>query len=250
MNPVGTGIDAWLFDLDGVLTDTARVHAQAWKETFDELLAERSPDGSFVAFDQADYEGLVDGKPRADGVRDFLASRGIVLPEGDPSDGPEQRTVAGVGNRKNAVVLARLAAGGVTVFAGSVAFVRAVRRAGHRTAVVSASANCAAVLRAGGITDLFDVEVDGLVAAEHHLAGKPAPDTFAYAAHELGVEPARAAVVEDAVAGVAAGRAGRFGLVVGVARRAGPEALRAAGADIVVHDLAELGTGEPLDGDQ
>ena len=251
MNPVGTGIDAWLFDLDGVLTDTARVHAQAWKETFDELLAERSPDGSFAPFDMAaDYERLVDGKPRADGVRDFLASRGITLPEGDPSDGPEQRTVFGVGDRKNALVLARLTAGGVTVFAGSVAFVRAVRRAGHRTAVVSASANCAAVLRAGGISDLFDVEVDGVVAAAQHLAGKPAPDTFLYAARQLGVEPARAAVVEDAVAGVSAGRAGRFGLVVGVARRAGPEALRAAGADVVVGDLAELGGAETGTGEQ
>jgi len=238
------GLDAWLFDLDGVLTDTARVHAAAWKETFDELLARRAADGAgieeFRPFDpDEDYERYVDGKPRYDGIRDFLASRGITLPEGQRTDPPDRETVYGVGNRKNALVLERLG-GMVTVFPGSVALVKKLRADGRRTAVVSASENCAAVLAAAHITDLFDVMVDGLVAREHHLQGKPAPDTFLHAAAQLGVEPSRAAVVEDAPAGVTAGHSGGFALVVGVARRASPETLDRSGADVVVSDLSEL----------
>jgi beta-phosphoglucomutase family hydrolase len=240
--PVGVDVDldAWLFDLDGVLTDTARVHAAAWKETFDEFLARRAGGGDYRAFDPVeDYERYVDGKPRYDGVRDFLASRGIVLAEGRRSDPPDRETVSGVGNRKNALVLERLA-GMVTVFPGSVALVKQLRAAGRRIAVVSASENCAAVLAAAHITDLFDVVVDGNVAREQHLQGKPAPDTFLYAATQLGARPSRAAVVEDAPAGVTAGHAGGFALVVGVARRANTEALTRAGADVVVADLSEL----------
>jgi len=235
-------IDAWLFDLDGVLTDTARVHAEAWKATFDEFLARRDAKGggSFQPFDAVDdYERYVDGKPRYDGVRDFLASRGITLAEGHPSDGSDQETVCGVGNRKNALVLDHLA-GHVTVFPGSVTLVEHVRGAGRRTAVVSASENCKAVLATAGIAELFDVIVDGVVARQLHLDGKPAPATYLFAASELGVEPTRAAVVEDATAGVAAGRAGNFGLVVGVARRTSAGALLHAGADVVVGDLNEL----------
>jgi len=238
---VGADVDAWLFDLDGVLTDTARVHAAAWKETFDQVLRDRAGGRDFEPFDaEADYERFVDGKPRYDGVRDFLASRAVELPEGTRSDPPERDTVCGVGNRKNERVRHLLADGHVTVFPGSLSLVEAVRGAGLPTAVVSASENCAAVLRAGGIAGLFDVVVDGRVASERHLAGKPAPDTFLCAAAGLGVAPARAAVVEDALAGVQAGRAGGFGLVVGVARRASRQALSDAGADVVVGDLAEL----------
>jgi beta-phosphoglucomutase family hydrolase len=236
---VGAGIEAWLFDLDGVLTDTARVHAAAWADTFDAFLRARSG-GGFRPFDADDYERYVDGKPRNDGVRDFLASRGISLAEGSRSDPADLDTVCGLGTRKNEVVLRRLADGEVAVFPGSVTLVTALRRRGVPTAVVSASENCAAVLRSAGITDLFDVVVDGRVAAGRHLAGKPAPDTFLYAADALGVPPARAAVVEDALAGVHAGRAGGFGLVVGVARRASRAALFEAGADVVVGDLEDL----------
>jgi beta-phosphoglucomutase family hydrolase len=235
-------LEAWLFDLDGVLTDTASVHAAAWKETFDELLARRAGAGApFTAFDPvADYEQFVDGKPRLDGVRSFLASRGIDLAEGGPDDGPESETVNGVGRRKNELVLRMLGRGGVTAFPGSVALVRALRQAGRRLAVVSASENCAAVLDAAGIADLFDVRVDGHVTSERGLAGKPAPDTYLFAARQLGAEPGLAAVVEDAPAGVAAGRAGHFGLVVGVSRGATADELLASGADMVVSDLAEL----------
>lgn len=234
-------LEAWLFDLDGVLTDTARVHALAWQATFDQFLAERVGDEAFVPFDRVgDYEQFVDGKPRCDGVRDFLASRGITVAEGRRSDGPDVRTVWGIGNRKNDRLLEFLAHEGPTVFAGSVEFVRAVRDRGVLTAVVSASENCTTVLAAARITELFDVVVDGLVASAQHLAGKPAPDTYLYAARQLGVAPRRAAVVEDAPAGVAAGHAGDFGLVVGVSRGASPAELEAMGATIVVCDLAEL----------
>lgn len=234
-------LEAWLFDLDGVLTDTARVHAAAWKEAFDEFLRGASHGEPFVPFDLVvDYQRFVDGKPRYDGVRDFLASRGISLPEGAPSDPPDLDTICGVGNRKNELVLRRLVDGDVTAFPGSVALVEALRRANLLTAVVSASENCAAVLRSTGIAELFDVVVDGRTVLERHLAGKPAPDTFLCAARELGVQAARAAVVEDALAGVQAGRAGGFGLVVGVSRRADRSALSDAGADVVVGDLAEL----------
>jgi beta-phosphoglucomutase family hydrolase len=236
-------IQACLFDLDGVLTQTAKVHAAAWKEMFDAFLRTRSERAGepFVPFDAVeDYDEYVDGKPRYDGVRSFLASRGIVLPEGDPSDPPGAETVAGLGNRKNDLVLALIRRDGVTAYDGSVRYVRAVRDAGLRRAVVSSSANCREVLAAAGIEDLFEVRIDGIVARREHLKGKPAPDTFLAAARELGVEPARAAVFEDALAGVAAGRAGGFGFVVGVDRVGQADALRDHGADIVVSDLAEL----------
>jgi beta-phosphoglucomutase family hydrolase len=233
-------LDAWLFDLDGVLTDTAVVHAEAWSATFDEVLRRCAGDVTFAPFTGADYDRYVDGKPRYDGVRDFLASRDVHLPEGSAADPPERDTVHGVGNRKNQLVLERLAAGRFVVFPGSVALVEALRRRGTRTAVVSASENCRAVLRSGGIASLFDVVVDGRTASERHLAGKPAPDSYLCAAAELAVPPERAAVVEDALAGVQAGRAGGFGWVVGVARHANRRALAEAGADVVVGDLGEL----------
>jgi beta-phosphoglucomutase family hydrolase len=238
-----TGIRACLFDLDGVLTQTARVHAKAWKEMFDAFLRERSSRTGqpFAPFDTgADYAQYVDGKPRYDGVRSFLASRGIELPEGDPGDPPSAETVCGLGNRKNELVLALLRRDGVQVYDGSVRYVRAVRDAGLRRAVVSASANTREVLEAAEIEDLFEARIDGVVAAERHLRGKPAPDPFLAAAEELKVPPADAAVFEDALAGVEAGRAGHFGFVVGVDREHQREALRAHGADIVVEDLAEL----------
>jgi beta-phosphoglucomutase family hydrolase len=236
-------IRACLFDLDGVLTQTASVHAAAWKQMFDAFLRERAErtGEAFVPFDSVrDYDEYVDGKPRYDGVRSFLASRGIQLPEGDPNDPPGTETVAGLGNRKNEIVLALIRSQGVKPYEGSVRYVRAVRDAGLRRAVVSASANCKDVLVAAGIEDLFEVRIDGIVAEREHLKGKPAPDTFLAAAHVLGVEPAQAAVFEDALAGVEAGRAGQFGFVVGVDRSGQAEALREHGADIVVSDLAEL----------
>ncbi|MEU5048845.1 beta-phosphoglucomutase family hydrolase [Streptomyces sp. NPDC021096] len=234
------GIRACLFDMDGVLTQTATVHAAAWKETFDAFLRRR--DGAdFRPFDAvADYDAYVDGMPRADGVRSFLASRGIHLPEGDDDDPPERDTVHGLGNAKNALVLQKIKELGVRAYPGSVRYAEAARAAGLRRAVVSSSANCHDVLVAAGIEGLLEVRVDGVVAAERHLAGKPAPDTFLAAAHALGVPPDRAAVFEDALAGMEAGRAGRFGFVVGVNRADQAEALRRHGADVVVDDLAEL----------
>ncbi|WP_171052868.1 HAD family hydrolase [Streptomyces marianii] len=232
-----------LFDLDGVLTRTAKVHAAAWKEMFDDFLRRRA-DGegvAFVPFDAVrDYDEYVDGRPREDGVRTFLASRGVELPEGAPDDPPERETVGGLGNRKNELVLRRIHEDGVEAYEGSVAYVHAVRRAGLRTAVVSSSANCRDVLAAAGIEDLFDERVDGIVAREQGLHGKPAPDTFLAAARALGVAPGAAAVFEDALAGVEAGRAGSFGLVVGVDRTGQAAELRRHGADVVVEDLAEL----------
>ena len=236
-------IDACLFDLDGVLTQTAKVHAEAWKEMFDAFLRARSARTGepFVPFDRVkDYDEFVDGKPRYDGVRSFLASRGIALPEGDPSDPPSAETVTGLGNRKNELVLALIRRNGVEAYDGSVRYVQAVRDAGLHRAVVSSSANCREVLVAAGLEDLFEVRIDALVAEREHLKGKPAPDTFLAAARALGVQPPQAAVFEDALAGVAAGRAGRFGFVVGVDRSGQAEALREHGADLVVSDLAEL----------
>jgi beta-phosphoglucomutase family hydrolase len=236
-------IHACLFDLDGVLTKTAKVHAAAWKEMFDRYLRQRAERTGepFVPFDAvADYETYVDGKPRADGVRSFLASRGIELPEGSPDDPPGTETIHGLGNSKNEILLEVMRRDGVEAYPGSVRYVRAVRDAGLLRAVVSSSANCHEVLVAAGIDDLFDVRIDGLVAAREHLRGKPAPDTFLAAARALGVKAAEAAVYEDALAGVEAGRAGGFGYVVGVDRLGQAEALRAHGADIVVSDLAEL----------
>ncbi len=235
-------IRACLFDLDGVLTDTARVHAEAWKEMFDAYLRQRAGrDGEpFVPFRQEDYDRYVDGKKRVDGVRSFLASRGIELPEGSPVDAAGTETVAGLGNRKNELVLALIRTRGVEAYPGSIRFVRAVLAGGLHTAVVSASANCKEVLEAAGIDDLLEVRVDGVVAEEEHLRGKPEPDTFLAAARLLEVPPARAAVFEDALAGVEAGRAGRFGLVVGVDRVGQAPELRARGAHVVVGDLSEL----------
>ncbi|EFE65255.1 MULTISPECIES: HAD family hydrolase [Streptomyces] len=231
---------ACLFDLDGVVTKTAVVHAAAWKEMFDAFLRER--DGAdFRPFGDADYDTYVDGRPRADGVRTFLASRGIELPEGTPGDPPDARTVHGLGNRKNELLLERIRTDGVEAYDGTLRYLGAVRARGLRTAIVSSSANCRDVLRSIGAEDLFDVRVDGVVAAERGLPGKPEPDTFLAAARDLGVEPSRAAVFEDAQAGMDAGRAGGFGYVVGVDRVGQADALYAHGADRVVTDLAELG---------
>ncbi|HVE45277.1 MAG TPA: beta-phosphoglucomutase family hydrolase [Acidimicrobiales bacterium] len=238
-----TSIRGCLFDLDGVLTQTATVHAAAWKEMFDAFLRDHADATGkpFVPFDPVrEYGAYVDGMPRADGVRTFLASRGISLPEGSPDDPPEAETVAGLGNRKNELVLRLIEERGVTVFEGSVRYVEAVRAAGLSSAVVSSSANTLAILQAAGLTGLFDVRVDGVVAAERGLPGKPRPDTFLAAAEELGLEPDAAAVFEDALAGVEAGVAGRFGFVVGVDRIDQAAALKARGADVVVCDLAEL----------
>jgi beta-phosphoglucomutase family hydrolase len=237
------GISACLFDLDGVLTQTAKVHAAAWKEMFDAFLLDRSGQTGepFRPFEIAtEYPQYVDGKLRQDGVRSFLASRGIALPEGSPDDPSTALTVHGLGTRKNDLVLELIERDGVEVYEGSVRFVKAVRDAGLRRAVVSASKNCQAVLAAAGIEGLFEVRVDGIVAAESHLRGKPAPDMFLAAANMLGVDPSHGAVFEDAVAGVAAGRAGRFGWVVGVDRVGQADALRSHGADHVVADLGEL----------
>jgi beta-phosphoglucomutase family hydrolase len=236
-------IRACLFDLDGVLTQTAKVHAAAWKEMFDDFLRKRAArtGEAFVPFDPAeDYNRYVDGMPRYDGVRSFLASRGIDLPWGDPGDPPGKETIIGLGNRKNELVLSLIRRGGVEPYPGSVRYVHAAREAGLRCAVVSASANCREVLEAAGIDDLFDLRVDGITIEREHLKGKPAPDTFLHAARALGVAPAQAAVFEDALAGVAAGRAGGFGFVVGVDRVGQAKALREHGADVVVTDLAEL----------
>ena len=237
------GITACLFDLDGVLTQTATVHAAAWKEMFDEFLRDRSERTGqpFVPFDaHDDYDSYVDGKPRLDGTRDFLRSRGIDLPEGKDDDPPGAQTVQGLSNRKNELVLEKIRTQGVQVYDSSVDYVRAVRAAGIRTAVVSSSANTVQVLESTGIADLFETVVDGVVARQRHLAGKPAPDTFLAGAEALGVAPSAATVFEDALAGVAAGRAGRFGFVVGVDRVGQAEALREHGADVVVQDLGEL----------
>jgi beta-phosphoglucomutase family hydrolase len=237
------GITACLFDLDGVLTKTAKVHAQAWKQTFDEYLRQRATreGGEFKEFDKvADYDEYVDGKPRYDGVRSFLASRGIELPWGTPEDPPTKETVCGIGNRKNDLVLALIRQQGVEAYEGSARYVKAVRDAGLHRAVVSSSANCRDVLIGAGIEDLFEVRIDGIVADQQHLKGKPAPDTFLAAARALGVEAAQAAVFEDALAGVQAGRDGKFGCVVGVDRVGQADALRAHGASVVVKDLAEL----------
>jgi beta-phosphoglucomutase family hydrolase len=237
------GVKACLFDLDGVLTQTAKVHAAAWKEMFDDYLRERATRSGerFEPFDPVrDYDEYVDGKPRYDGVRSFLASRGIELPEGERGDLPQAETVAGLGNRKNEIVQRLIHENGVEPYEGSVRYVEAVRAADLRRAVVSSSTNTREVLAAAGIEDLFEQVVDGIVAEREHLAGKPAPDTFLAGARALGVEPREAAVFEDALAGVEAGRAGRFGCVIGVDRVGQADALRRHGADVVVGDPSEL----------
>jgi len=235
--------DAVLFDLDGVLTDTARVHAACWKRMFDDFLSERAAKNRepFLPFEiGSDYKQYVDGKLRYDGVQSFLESRDIHLPYGDPDSPPDRETICGLGNLKDKMVKEALESGGVEAYEGSVTFVRHLRSQGIKTAVVSASSNCEAILKAAGIADLFDVRVDGEVAARLKLAGKPAPDTFLKAAEELNVQAKRAVVVEDAISGVQAGRDGGFGLVIGVDRKGDAEALRQNGADIVVADLGEL----------
>ncbi|MFC9059620.1 beta-phosphoglucomutase family hydrolase [Streptomyces sp. NPDC057074] len=233
-------IQACLFDLDGVVTRTAVVHAAAWKETFDAFLRER--DGAdFRPFTDSDYDEYVDGRPRADGVRSFLASRGVDLPEGGPDDPPDARTVNGVGNRKNELLLAKIRTDGVEPYEGTLRYIDAVRAAGLATAIVSSSANTRDVLHSIDAEGLFDVRIDGVVARERKLPGKPHPDTFLAAARDLGVDPSRAAVFEDALAGMDAGRSGHFGFVVGVDRVGQTDALYAHGADRVVKDLAELG---------
>ncbi len=236
-------IRARLFDLDGVLTQTAAVHAAAWKEMFDTLLRRRAErtDDPFIPFSVADdYPPYVDGKSRVDGIRSFLASRHIELPQGGPDDPPSADTVHGLGKRKNELVTAMIRKGGVAAYPGSVRYLRALATAGVPRAVVSSSANCAEVLAAAGIDSLLPVRIDGIVAEREHLAGKPAPDTFLAGARALGVVPSRAVVFEDAIAGVEAGRAGGFGFVVGVDRVGHADALRSHGADIVISDLGEL----------
>jgi len=237
------GITACLFDLDGVLTDTASVHAAAWKATFDPVLRTlaATADAPYTPFDPVeDYRRYVDGRPRLDGIRSFLAARRIVIPEGAAGDPPSAVTVAGLAKRKNALVLAELAARPAPAYEGSIAYVRAAREHGLRCAVVSSSANTRPVLASAGIAALFEAVVDGIVAVERGLRGKPAPDTFLAAAEALGVPPAQAAVFEDALVGVEAGRAGGFGWVVGVDRAGQRAALLEHGADIVVGDLGEL----------
>ena len=237
------GVLACLFDMDGVVTQTATLHAAAWKEMFDDFLRQRAQatGTEFVPFDQQhEYDAYVDGKPRLDGTRSFLESRGIHLPEGTPDDPPGTPTLYGLSNRKNALVLAKIAAGGVRVYEGSITYIKAVRQGGIGTAVVSASANTKQVLDSAGIEGLFDVRIDGVVAKQRGLRGKPAPDTFLAAAEALDVPAAHAVVFEDAQAGVAAGHAGHFALVVGVDRVGQAAELRAHGANIVVKDLSEL----------
>jgi len=233
-------IKACLFDLDGVLTPTALVHAAAWKEMFDAFLDEYQGPGHAPFDPVADYGKYVDGRPRADGTRTFLAARGIVLPEGDPGDPPDAATIEALSQRKDAIFQRVLRERGVQPYPASVDYLRACRDAGLRRAVVSSSAHCAQIVRAAGIEDLLEVRVDGVVAKASGLRGKPAPDTFRYAAELLGTGVAEAAVFEDALAGVEAGRAGDFGYVVGVDRAGQAQALREHGADVVVQDLVEL----------
>ncbi|WP_431876157.1 HAD family hydrolase [Amycolatopsis sacchari] len=233
------GITACLFDLDGVLTGTAALHREAWKETFDAFLRERDGQG-FQPFTDADYATYVDGRSRADGVREFLTSRGITLPEGTPDDAPSTPTVNGLGNRKNELVLKVIEEHGVDPYPGSVRYLEAAEQAGLAIAVVTSSANGAAVLEAGHLSRFVKARIDGIVIREERLRGKPAPDSFLAGARALGVAPEHAAVFEDALAGVQAGRAGNFGYVVGVNRANQADELRAHGADVVVNDLADL----------
>jgi beta-phosphoglucomutase family hydrolase len=244
--------DGWLFDMDGVLTETALVHAAAWKEAFDAFLKEESArtGKTYAPFDaESDYFKYVDGEPRADGVRNFLAARGITLPEGSDTDGPDAATVCGVGNRKNELVLAVMKKQGVKLFDGAKELVAELHRRGKKVAVVSASENTVAALTAAGLGDMFDAIVDGLVVKKLKLAGKPAPDSYLQGAKDLDVEPSQAVVLEDALAGVEAGAAGHFGLVIGVdhhddaAHHDYCDQLLAHGANVVVRNLTELVEG-------
>ena len=237
-----TDYDAVVFDMDGVVTQTASVHQAAWKALFDDYLKQRAATagGQFREFTPDDYLRYVDGKPRYDGVRDFLASRGITLPWGAETDPPEAESVCGLGNRKNALFQKELHDHGVQVFQSTVALIRELHAAGLRTAVISASKNASQVLQAGGVQDLFEAQVDGQVAEERHLPGKPDPAVFLEAARQLGAQPRRSVVVEDAVAGVRAGHAGGFGLVIGIDRGGNADGLRQNGADVVVKDLDEV----------
>jgi len=235
--------DAVLLDLDGVITDTASLHAACWKQVFDEYLRRETRRGgeAFRPFDlDADYRLYVDGKPRFDGVRDFLASRGMRLPEGRHDDPPDAETVGGLGNRKDDLVHKAIEDVGVRPYEGSVRLIQQLHREGFRIAVVTSSQNCEAVLKAARLDGFFDARVDGNVIHSQHLAGKPAPDTFLQAAKLLGVAPTRAVVIEDAISGVQAGSSGHFGLVIGVARKGNAEELRRHGAHLVVSDLDEL----------
>jgi beta-phosphoglucomutase family hydrolase len=235
--------EAVLFDMDGVITDTASIHARCWKTMFDEYLEKRSRRNAepFRGFDlDTDYKLHVDGKPRYAGVRDFLASRGITLPEGTPEDPAARETVCGLGNRKNELFNNQVAATGVEAYRGSVAFLKQLRRLGLKSALVTSSHNARSILQAARIEEFFDACVDGEVLVEQGLEGKPSPDSFLKAAEMLKVPPDRAVVIEDALSGVEAGVRGRFGLVIGVARQGNEEALKAQGAHMVVKDLAEL----------
>ena len=235
--------EAVLLDLDGVITDTANLHAACWKQMFDEYLRKRATQKSeaFRPFDLAtDYRLYVDGKPRFDGVRDFLTSRGIQLPEGSPDDPPQVETVGGLGNRKNDLVNEVIEDTGVKPYEGSIQFIHHLSRHGFKIGVVTSSQNCATVLKAAKLDAFFEVQVDGNMIQTEQLAGKPAPDTFLIAAKLLGVEPARAVVIEDAISGVQAGSNGNFGLVIGVARKGNAEELKQHGAHLVVSDLGEL----------
>jgi len=238
-----TDLDAVIFDMDGVVTETATVHASAWKKLFDKYLQARADAGGdvFVEFDEgSDYERYVDGKNRYDGVRSFLAARGIELPEGTPDDPPENDTVCGLGNRKDEYFRAWVEEKGVRAYESTVELIKGLKEQGVRIAIVTASRNADQILAAAGVAELFEKKVDGLVAAELGLAGKPDPATYVEAARMLGVDPAKAAVVEDALSGVESGSRGGFGLVVGVARAGQAEALRKAGADVVVADMGEF----------
>lgn len=235
--------DAVLFDLDGVITDTASLHAACWKKMFDEFLQERATrtGEAFRPFDLAtDYRLYVDGEPRFDGVRHFLASRGIELPEGSPDDPPQLETVCGLGNRKNDLVNQIIENVGVKPYEGSVRLIHQLRDRGFKIAVVTSSQNCTIVLKAARLDGVFDAQVDGNTIRTRHLPGKPAPDTFLLGAKVLGAEPRRTVVIEDAISGVEAGFNGKFGLVIGVARKGNAEELKQHGADVVVDDLSEL----------
>jgi beta-phosphoglucomutase family hydrolase len=235
--------DAVLFDLDGVITDTAKLHATCWKQAFDEFLQKRAEKTGedFKPFDlKVDYEDYVDGKPRYDGVKSFLQSRHIDLPNGDPDDPPDQETVCGLGNRKDDLFNQKLKLEGVEVFQGTVAWLHQLRRAGIKTAVVSSSKHCQAIIETAKLADQFEARVDGKVSDDLKLKGKPAPDTYLKAAAMVGVKPQRAVVVEDALAGVEAGRNGGFGMVIGVDRKGDADALREHGATVVVGDLKEM----------